>query len=113
MKLSANNIETFKNAVTEMMAYRNRRTRRSEKKIKITSVETDDEIIVEHMTGRFMIGFGAKRFRKFEEEVWSHKIIYNKNTNIVGFENAIINDEDKEGITYYDLGMYEMKFIHF
>ena len=117
MIIKANDNETFKNAVTEMMAYRNRRTRRSEKKIKITCEENDEQIIVENLQIRFRCGFGRCRERfgrlQFEEEVWSYKIIYNKNTNIIGFENPIINDEDKDGIIYYDLEKTAVTFLSF
>lgn len=108
-----NDMETFKDAVNEMMAYRNRRTRRSEKKIKITSVETDEEIIVENLAGRFRVGFGAKRGGRFEEEVWSNKISYNKATNTLTFEDAIVGDDDA-GTVCYDLEKYgKMRFVNY
>ena len=118
MIIKANDNETFKNAVTEMMAYRNHRTRRSDKKIKITCEENDEQIIVENLQIRFKCGFGRCRTTRFgrlefEEEVWSYKIIYNKNTNIIGFENPIINDEDKDGIIYYDLEKTAVAFLSF
>lgn len=116
--INVNDNETFKNAVTEMMAKRNHRTRRSEKKVKITSIETDEQIIVENLQIRFRCGFGRCRSTRFgklqyEREVWSDKVIYNKSTNIIGFENPIINDEDKDGIIYYDLEKTPVTFLSF
>ena len=112
MTIKANDNETFKNAVTEMMAYRNRRSRRSEKKIKITCEENDEEIIVENLQGRFKVGFGAKRFGSFEAEVWSYKIIYNKSENTITFENAI-NSDGEELNPCYDLGETKATFLIF
>jgi hypothetical protein len=115
--IKVNDNETFKNAVTEMMAYRNTRTRRSEKKIKIQSVETDKEIIVEHLTHRFMIGFGRAghtRFGalRFEHEIWADKIIYNKELNIVTFENAI-NEDGEDANHCIDLEKSKMTLVSF
>lgn len=110
--IRVNNLETFKNAVTEMMAYRNRRTRRSDKKIKITCEETDEQIIVENLQGRFKVGFGAKRFGSFEEEAWSYKVFYNKAANTVTFENAI-NSDGEELNPCYDLGENKITFLIF
>ena len=112
MRLKVNDIETFRQVVSEMMAYRNRRTRRSDKKIKITSVETDEQIIVENLQGRFKIGVGAKRFGRFEEEVWSHKVFYNKESNTLTFENAI-NEMGEELNPCYDLGETKVTFLTF
>lgn len=106
------NIETLNQAVTEMMNKRNCRTRRTDKKIKITCEESDEQIIVEHLIGRFKIGIGAKRFGKFEEEVWSHKVFYNKESNTLTFENAI-NEMGEELNPCYDLGETKVTFVHF
>ena len=112
MRINANNLETFKDAVTQMMAKRNHRTRRSDKKIKITSEETDDQIIVENLKGRFMLGFGGKRGGKFKEEVWSYKLFYNKATNTLTFENAV-NADGEELNPCYDLGENKATFVYF
>lgn len=110
--IKANNMETFKQAVSEMMTIRNRRTRTSDKKIKITSTETDDNITVENLAFNFYVGIGPKRFGKFKEEVWSHKICYNKLANTLTFENPT-NTDGEEVNSCYDLGEKEATFVYF
>lgn len=93
--ITINNIETFKQAVTEMIAKRNGYRKNRARKYYIKSMETNEHIIVQNVY-RFQMQFG-------KSVVWSDLICYNKSTNTITLCDGSSKWKDFEKINIFCL----------
>ena len=117
------NMETFKEAISEMMRKRNGKKKHRARKYYIKSLETEEHIIIQNYH-RFQMKIDNTR-------VWSDIVCYNKSTNTVtlydggekfkNFENISLSNMTPNAInsygvmvrSHYDLNKSSMIFLSF